>query len=82
MARPPLYDRAYPEKLSTASPGNLVGVTKPSLIFLFVVQDKKSLEMSTSRKETYFLKIFGNKSMRKVRSESKLVSKPTIVHIP
>ena len=37
---PPTYDRAYPEMLSTASPDNPVGVTKPSFFLLFVQQDK------------------------------------------
>ena len=77
VARPAIYIQTYPDKLSAASPGNPVGVTKPSLLLLFVQQDKKSLEELTSLKETYLWTIFGNKSMRKVRSESKLASKPT-----
>ena len=55
LARPPIYDEAYPEKHRTASPGNPVGVTKPSLILFFVQQDKKSLEESTILKGTQFL---------------------------
>ena len=35
LTRTPIYDQAYPDKLSTASPGNLMGVTKPSSILLF-----------------------------------------------
>ena len=81
LARPPSYDGAYPEKLSTAFLGNPVDVTKPSLLELFVQQDKMSWEESTSLKETYFLTIFGNETMRKVRSESKRASKPTVVYI-
>ena len=34
LARPPFYDRAYPQKLSTASPGVPVGSTKPSFFYL------------------------------------------------
>ena len=58
LARPPSYDGAYPEKLSTAFLGNPVDVTKPSLLELFVQQDKMSCEESTSLKETYFLTNF------------------------
>ena len=81
LARPPIYNRAYPEKLWSASPSNPVGVTKPNLILLFVQLDEKPLEESTSLERTYCLAIFGNKSMRKVHSEPKLESKPTAVHI-
>ena len=56
LARPPIYDGAYPEKLSKASPGNPMGAMKPSIISLFVQPDKRSFDESTSRKETYFLK--------------------------
>ena len=42
---------------------------RPVYFFLFVQQDKKSLEESTSLEETFFLTIFGNKLMKKVRSE-------------
>ena len=53
LARPTIYDRAYPEVLSTASPGNPVGITKPSQLLLFVQPEKKFLEKSTKVKETY-----------------------------
>ena len=36
LARSTNYDRAYAEKLSTASPGIPVGVNKPGSFFLFV----------------------------------------------
>ena len=81
LARPPIYDRAYPEKLWTASEGNPLGVAKPILILLFVQPDKMSSIVDKSLKETYFLTVFGNKSMRKVQSKSKLESKPTNLHI-
>ena len=81
LARPPIYDRAYPEMLSTASPGNPVGITKPSSFLLFVQADKKFSEESTNVKETYFITILSNKSMRKIRSVE-LASKVTAVHIP
>ena len=68
LARPPIYDRAYPEMLSTAFPGNPVGITKPSSLLLFVQPDQRFLEESTRVKETYFLTILGNKPMRKIRS--------------
>ena len=45
IARTTTYDRAYPEKLATSPPGEPVGVTEPSLIRLFVQQDKKSLKI-------------------------------------
>ena len=68
--------RAYSEKLSVAFPDNPVGVTKPSFLKLFVLQDKR-LWKSRQLGMTCFLTIFGNKSMRKVSSESKLA--PNIV---
>ena len=79
LARAPIYDGAYPEKLWTAPPGNSVGVTKHSLS-LIVQLEKKSLEESTSLNGTYFLTTFGNKST-KVGSESKIESKLPTVHI-
>ena len=83
LGRPPIYDRAYPEKLSTASPGNPVGITKPSSFSLFVQQNNKSLEESTNLKSqgNLLLDIFGKKSMRKIRSQSKLASKLNAIHI-
>ena len=44
LARPPIYDRTYPDKLSAAPSGNPVGVTKPSSFPLFVQPNKSSLE--------------------------------------
>ena len=38
---------------------------------------KKFLEMSTKVKETYFLTVFGNESLRKFCSQSKLASELT-----
>ena len=76
----PIFDRTYAEKFTSASLGYPAGVTNPILL-LFVQQDKKSLGESTSLKGTYFLTIFGKKSVRKVRSKSKLASKPTFVHL-
>ena len=76
-----MYNRAYPEKLPTASPGNPMDETKLSLLLLFVQEDEKSLEESTSLKETYVLTTFGNKYMKKSCSESEFASKPTVVHI-
>ena len=46
-ARPPIYDRSTPETHPTVSPGNPVGVTKPSLLLMFVIKDDKSLEESS-----------------------------------
>ena len=66
LTRPSICDRGYPEKLSTASAGKPVCVTKPSSLLLFVEHDKKPSEESTSLKETYFLTTFGNKSMNKI----------------
>ena len=39
LARAPIYDRAHPEKLWSASPGNPVGAPKHSLSLLFVQPD-------------------------------------------
>ena len=76
-----MYDRAYPEMLSTASPGNPVGITKPISLLLFVQPDKKFLEESTKVKETNVLTTFCNKSLSKIFSPSKLASKLLAVHI-
>ena len=57
LARPPIYNGAYPEKLWTASPANSVGVTKLSSFLLLVQLDEISLEESTSLEENYFLTI-------------------------
>ena len=70
-----------PEKPSTASPSNQMSVTKPSLLLLFVQQDKKLSKELTSSKKTYFLTNFGKIPSRKIRLESKLALKPTVVHI-
>ena len=75
LARPPTNDRACPEIISTASPDNPLGVTKPSSLLLFV-QPEKSLERSETVEETSF-----DNFWRKVRSESKLPSKPTVTSI-
>ena len=75
------HHRAYRKKLATASAGNPMNVTKPSLLLLFVQQDENCLEELTSLKETYVSKTFGKKSMTKVRSKSKLASILTVVHV-
>ena len=67
--------------LSTASPRNPKGITKPSSLLLFVQPDEKFLEESAKVEAIYFLTIFGNKSMRKVCSQSKLALKLTTVNI-
>ena len=81
LARSPIYDRAYLEKPLIASPSKPVGLTKRSLVLLFVQPDEKLLEKSTKLKEIYFLTPFGNKSQRKIRSQSKRSAKLTAVHI-
>ena len=58
LARPPIYDGAYPEMLSTASAGNPVGIMKPTSYLLFVQLAKKSMEQSTSIKGTLVLDKF------------------------
>ena len=65
LARPPIYDRAYPEKLAIASPGNPVGVTKSSVFLLFVQQDRNSSEESISFQGTYFFDNFRKKIQEK-----------------
>ena len=81
LATPPIYDQAYLEKLATASPSNPVGITKPSLLLLFLQLDKKSLEeASKSYGNLFFDNFIGDKSMKKVLIESKLASKPAVVH--
>ena len=67
--------------LFSASPSNPVRISKPSSLLLFVQPDKKFLEESPKVKETYFLTNFGNKSMRKFRSQSKLASELIDIHI-
>ena len=80
LARPPIYDRAYPEMLSTASPGKPVGATKPSSLLLLVQPEKKFLE-ERKKVKTYFLTKFGKTYIRKLRSQSQLASKLITVHI-
>ena len=80
LATPPIYKRAYPEKLPTASPGNPVSIAKSSLLRLFVQSDKKFSEESTKVKETLFLTKFGNKYLRKNRSQSEFASKLIAIH--
>ena len=48
LARQPIHNRAYPEKLSTASPDTPISVRKPSSLLLFVQTEKKSLERRQS----------------------------------
>ena len=64
LARPPPHDRAQPEILSTASPGNPVSIMKPSSLLLFVQLDKKFLEEPTKVRGTYFDN-FRQKKMKK-----------------
>ena len=52
LAPPLINDRAYPELLSTASPGNPVAIAKRSSLWLFVHPDKKFLEESSKVTET------------------------------
>ena len=56
-----IYNRAYPEMLASASPGNHMDVKKPSLLLLFVQQDEKYLEELTCLEEPYVLTTFGKK---------------------
>ena len=63
LARPPIYDRAYTEMLSTDSSGNPVAITKPSALLLIVQPDKNFWSINV--KEPYLLTIFGNKSRKK-----------------
>ena len=59
LTRPPIYDQSYVKKLTTASQDNPMDVRQPSLLLLFVQQDEKSLEESTSFEETYVLTTIG-----------------------
>ena len=43
-AKPPIYDRAYPEKLLKSSPSIPVVFMKPALLLLFVQQDKTTVK--------------------------------------
>ena len=63
LARPSIYDQALPERLSTISPDNPVGVRKPPLFFFFGQPDTRSLEQSTEAKEIYFLTISSDKTI-------------------
>ena len=72
LARPPIYNRAYPKKRAAASPGNAKDVSRPSLLLLLGKQNEKFLEGFTTPKEIYVFTSFGKKSLRKIRSESKI----------
>ena len=52
-ARPPIYDRAYPETTRTASSGNQVGVTNP-MFSLLLYSRTKSLWKSQVFREPIF----------------------------
>ena len=58
LARPPIYNRAYPEKLSTSSPSISVVFMKTSLLLLLVEPDKKFLEELTKVKEAHLFDNF------------------------
>ena len=81
LATPPIYNQVYPGKIATASPGNPMDDTKPSLLSLCEQQDEKCLEELTSLEETNVLTTFRKKSMRKIRSESEIASIPTVLQV-
>ena len=56
-------------------------VTKPRYLVLFVKQDEKCLEELTILEEIYVLTTFDKKFKRKARSESKVASIATLVHV-
>ena len=78
LARMPFYDRAYPEKHWSVSPGIPVVLMKRSLSLIFVPLDEKSSEESTSLED--YLTINANKFLRKVRSKYQLEKKPINIH--
>ena len=80
LARMPFYDRAYPEKHWSVSPGIPVVLMKRSLSLIFVPLDEKSSEESTSLEGNYYLTIIANKFLRKVRSKYQLEKKPINIH--
>ena len=75
LATAPIYNQAYPEKPSTASPGNSVRVTKPSSLLL--CNRIQSLRKSRQKWRT----TFGNKSRTKIRWQSKVASELTAKRI-
>ena len=75
LARMPFNDRAYPEKHWSDSSGIPVVVMKRSLSLMFVPLDEKSSEESTSLEGNYYLTIIAKKTLRRVRSKSKLEKK-------
>ena len=78
LSRPPIYDEACPEKLWTASPGNPVGLTKPSLILLFVQPDKKTLEESKSLREPNFWQFLAKNPWEKFPRSRNLNQNPLL----
>ena len=75
LARPSIYDQALPERLSTISPDNPVGVRKPPFFFFFGQPDTRSLEQSTEAKEIYFLTISSDKTITKIARRRNLHQK-------
>ena len=69
LAAPPIYDRVYTRMLSTASPGNPVGITKLSSLLFFVQPDQSFLEVWTKLEETCF---FLDNFWQKIHEKSSL----------
>ena len=78
-----MYDRAYPEMLSSAPPGKAIqwALRSPFHFYCLCNRIKKFLEESTKVKETNVLTTFCNKSLTKKFSQSKRASKLLAVHI-
>ena len=77
LAKIPLNDQAYREKLATLSPGELLGVKKPSFL-LFCTTGRNSLEVWKSPIGTCFLTIFCNSSSKNYNRCKKLHQNPPL----
>ena len=75
LARPPIYHGAYTKKLSTSSPS--IQLSSRSAVYFYCLCNRmKRFWKSRKRlRKPIFLTIFGNESMIKVRSQSKLAVK-------
>ena len=80
LARPPIYDQALPEKLSTVSPDNPVGIKKPSFFLVHSTWYKCLGTVDTGKGNLPFDN-FRQQIHHKICSPSKPTSEGTALHI-
>ena len=79
LATSRFYNQACPQKLLIASASISMAVTKPTI--LLAQPEEMSPQKSKTLKETYFSATLRKKKFEKIRSERKIASKLTKVHL-